>query len=343
MREGTSNPTKKSGPAERIVIDCAGAMKGGAARFLRELQTYLAAVAPSNVELIGLGKQLTPQWLIQRELIASTAKRRISLNNAGFVNPRGENITLLRNILQFATENDLKELAFTPPRRLRKQIPVVRALARASETLVVPCTRMAEQVAAVSPPLTQKLTVRFHPVSQPAWAGTTPKNPSDILLPIVPSPYKNLDEHISEFLDASEELSDEPVRLIVPSTPDSFPQLALHPRIKFIGPHTSEELDSWWHACSAVFFPVEFEAFGYALAESRVYGRSIVAQNTTQNREIAGSAIQAYTRHKKRSLTSAIRIALQASPVPDPEPFDPVHYFSWLLNGGQTPVSWKQV
>lgn len=319
--------------AARVVIDCAGAKKGGAARFLRELRTYLAEYAPLNVELIGLGKQLTPQWLVQREVLASTAKRRISLNNAGFLNPKGENITLLRNILQFATEDDFNKLMFTPPRRLRKQIPVVRSLAKTSKTLVVPSTRMAKQIAAVTPSLSQKLTVRFHPVSQPSWAGTPANNHREILLPVVPSPYKNLQQHISEFIDASEESSDQAVRLVVPSFPEEFPQLAAHPRLKFIGPRTSEELDFWWRTCGAVFFPVEFEAFGYALAEARVYGRSIIAQNTLQNREIAAGALHPYTRHSEGSLALAIQSALQACHTPDPEPFDPADYFFWLING----------
>lgn len=331
-KQRNGNPGRNS-REERIVIDCAGAIKGGAARFLRELQTYLEEVQPHNVELIGLGRQLTSQWLIKRELIAASAKRRISLNNAGFLNPKGENITLLRNILQFATEDDLAALAFTPSRGLRAQTPVIRALAKASKTLVVPCTRMAEQVDTVSPSLTNKLIVKFHPVSQPEWAGTTPKNPRDVLLPIVPFPYKNLDQHIPEFLDASEELcDDQPVRLIVPSGPGDFPELASHPRVKFIGPQTSEALDEWWKASGAVFFPTEFESFGYALAEARVYGRNVIGQDTAQNREIAGGALKPYKRYHESSLRNAIQMAVTELPQPDPDPFNPNSYFPWLLN-----------
>lgn len=331
--EAKNNKSKNNIRNERIVIDCAGAIKGGAARFLRELQIYLDETSPPNVELIGLGKQLTPQWLIQRELIASSANRRISLNNAGFLNPKGENITLLRNILQFATKNDLDALAYTPPRRLRAQTPVVRNLAKLSDTLVVPCTRMSEKIESVSPSLKDKLTVRFHPVSQPNWAGTRPKNPRDVLLPVVPSPYKNLDQHIPDFLNASKGLAaEDPVRLIVPSTPSHFPALAAHPRVKFIGPQTSEQLDSWWKESGAVFFPTEFESFGYALAEARVYGRYVIAQDTEQNREIAGRALAPYTRQAPSSLTAAIEIATTGIPVSDPGPFAPDPYFSWLLH-----------
>ncbi|MGO1536547.1 MAG: hypothetical protein ACTHWM_06460 [Yaniella sp.] len=315
----------------RVVVDCAGAVKGGAARFLRELQKHLHEVQPSNVDLIGSGKQLTPQWLLQREWIAASAKRRISLNNAGFVNPRGKNITLLRNILQFATETDLARLSYSPNRRLRAQTPMVRALARASETLVVPCTRMAQQVETVAPYLKEKLTVQFHPVSKPLWAGQPPKHPRDVLLPIVPSPYKHLEQHIPEFLDASESQEGDPIRLIVPSSPDVFPQLASHPRIKLIGSQTSAELDQWWRDSGAVFFPTEFEAFGYPLAEARVYGRNVIAQDFAQNHEIAGSALKPYTRHASGSLREAIRNATSEVPKPQPGPFDPDTYFGWLL------------
>src|SRR5699024_9752156 len=251
------------------------------------------------------------------------AKRRISLNNAGFLNPKGKNITLLRNILQFATKNDLDTLAYTPPRRLRAQTPIVRNLAKLSDTLVVPCTRMSEKVESVSPSLKDKLTVRFHPVSQPNWAGTRPQNPRDVLLPIVPSPYKNLDQHIPEFLEASQDIPGEPVRLIIPNDPSSFPELADHPRIKFIGSQTSEELDQWWQDCGAVFFPTEFEAFGFPLAEGRVYGRNVIAQNTVQNKELAGQALVSYTRYDQKSLHEAIHKAISTTPTPDPKPFDP--------------------
>ena len=330
---GPQNKKPAEKRQERVVIDCAGAIKGGAARFLRELQSFLSDTHQPNVELIGLGKQLSPQWLVKRELLAASATRRISLNNAGFLNPRGKNITLLRNILQFATRDDLDALAFTPSRRLRVQTPIVRALARASDTLVVPCTRMAEQVTAISPSLEKRLTVRFHPVTEPEWAGTAPKNSHDVLLPIIPSPYKNLEWHILEFLDASEHLFDEPVRLVVPTTADILPEIGSHPRVKFIGHQTSEELEQWWRNCAAVFFPVEFEAFGYPLAESRVYGRYVVAQDTCQNREIAGTALKPYQRYREASLREAIREAMSDYPTAEPDPFSPIGYFQWLLAG----------
>ncbi|MDN6149292.1 MAG: hypothetical protein L0I94_10765 [Yaniella sp.] len=317
---------------DRIVVDCAGAVKGGAARLLREVQAYLSETRPSNVELIGVGQRLTSKWLIQREILAASAKRRISLNNAGFLNPRGENVTLLHNILQFATAEDLEKLSFERSRRLKVQTPIIRALAKSSKTLVVPCTRMAQQVEMVTPGLKDKLVVRFHPISKPNWAGTPPKRPRDILLPIVPAPYKNLDQHLPEFLEASEGLPGGPVRLIVPSEPDSFPELASHPRVKFIGLQSSEELDLWWRDSGAVFFPTEFEAFGFPLAEAQVYGRSAIAQDTDQNRELAGHSLHPYDRHSHNSLRNAIETATIVVPIPDPDPFIPSSYFEWLLD-----------
>lgn len=317
---------------QRIVIDCAGAMVGGAARFLRELQAYLAQQRHPNIDLIGLGRQLTPSWLIKRELQAATAARRVSLNNVGFINPRGKNVTLLRNILQFAREEDYQRLQFVPSRRLRAQTPVVRTLAKASGTLVVPCTRMAEQVADISPRLRDSLAVRFHPTTQPSWAGTPPTNPRSVLLPVVPSPYKHLNEHIPEFLAASQDLPGEPVQLVVPATPDDLSDLVGHARVQFIGPQPSEALERWWRDCGAVFFPTEFEAFGYPLAESRVYGRHVIAQDTPQNHEIAGPALKPYTRHDETSLRTAIDSAVSDIPTPDPTPFNPQEYFHWLLH-----------
>lgn len=317
---------------QRIIIDCAGAMVGGAARFLRELQSYLAQQRNTRIELIGLGRQLTPQWLVQRELYAATAAIRVSLNNVGFLNPRGKNITLLRNILQFASQDDYQRLAFVPSRRLRTQTPVVRTLARASQTLVVPCTQMAEQVGEISPGLRDRLAVRFHPITQPEWAGLPPKYPRSVLLPIVPSPYKHLDQHIPEFLAAANSIAGGPIQLVVPTIPDDLPTLASHPHVQFIGPQSSEALETWWQDCGAVFFPTEFEAFGYPLAEARVYGRPVIAQDTAQNHEIAGPALRAYTRHDRASLRAAIETAISNVPEPDPAPFNPQEYFEWLLH-----------
>lgn len=328
---------------QRIIIDCAGAILGGAARYLRELQSYLAEHDDSTIELIGIGQQLTPQWLIKRELKAASADVRISLNNAGFLNPRGTNVTLLQNILQFATTEDYNRLRFTPPRRLRLQTPIVRAFASASETLVAPCSRMAEQIVAVSPSLREKLVVRLYPIALPDWAGTTPKNPRDVLLPIVPSPYKHLDEHIPEFLRASEDIPGEPIRLIVPTTPEQFPTLSSHPRIDFIGPQTTETLDQWWQDSGAVFFPPEFEAFGFPVGEARVYGRHVIAQDTAQNHEIGGRALKPYTRHDRQSLHTAITNAVTGIPEPDPDPFCPETYFEWLLYESSRPAASKTV
>lgn len=315
----------------RIVVDCAGAVQGGAARFLREVEAYLEQAQLPNVELIGKGQRLTTRWLMKREVLAASAVRRISLNNAGFINPKGTNVTLLHNILQFATASDLKRLAYSPPSRLRVQIPIVRLFARSSSILVVPCSRMAEQVAAVSPALKHKLEVRFHPISSPDWAGTLPKNSRDVLLPIVPSPYKKLDQHILEFLEASDGIDGLPVNIVVPTDPNRFPELLTHPRIKFIGAQTSDEMDRWWRDSAAVLFPTEFEAFGFPLGEARVYGRNVIAQDTAQNREIAGQSLQSYTRHDHQSFRSAIEQAVATIPEPDPVPFTPKSYFDDLL------------
>lgn len=316
---------------DRVVADVAGAVGGGAARLLRELKSYLNR-SGNDINLIGEGNRLSPQWLVQRELIAPRASKHLSLNNAGFVTPFGENVTMLRNILHFAREEDLEKIGFNPSRELRLQIPLIRMLASRSKTLIVPSTRMGEQVADLAPYLADKLTVRFHPVAKPDWAGTSPSNPRDVLVPIVPQPYKNLDAHLPEFLAASEGISGEAIALIVPAEKSSLPLLASHPRVRFIGPQTSEALDKWWKNCGAVFFPVEFESFGYALAESRVYGRNIIAQDTTQNREIAGQAIKPYKRNDFDSLKNSIVEAVTSVPEPDAKPFDPDSYFAWLLS-----------
>lgn len=320
-----------------MVVDVAGAVGGGAARLLRELNRYLDETQ-HKAKIIGRGNRLTPQWLLRRELFAPRAKSHISLNNAGFMTPFGTNITLLRNVLHFASDEDLTRIGFRPSKELKLQIPVVRALARRSETLVVPCSRMAEQVSTHAPYLSDKLTVRFHPVAQPSWAGQEPESEADVLVPIVPQPYKNLDKHLPEFLEASSSIMNGKVRLVVPAHARALPSLEAHPRVLFIGPQTSQDLDKWWRRSRAIFFPVEFESFGYALAESRVYGRSIIAQDTPQNKEIAGDALHAYRRHNKRSLSDSIESALKHAPKPDPSAFEPTRYFNWLFSGSNLTI-----
>lgn len=314
-----------------VFIDVAGASLGGSARFLAELDRYLEDRAPAErPRVMGRRARLTPRWMLSREVDARNADLRIALNNVSFLSPGSPRVTLLRNALHFAAPAELAALGHRPP-ELLAQIPVVRFAARRSERVVVPCTAMAERVARHLPTVAPRLVVRHHPVSSPSWAGRASENPRSILVPIVPSPYKHLASHLNALLDATTGADE--VSVVVTATADQLPGLRLSERLRLIGTQSVRDLADHWRSSQAVYFPTGFESFGYPLAEARASGRHVVAQDTAQNREIAGHTLCGFTLNDRDSLREAVERALGGSPEPDRETLDPGRYFAWLLRG----------
>lgn len=332
--------------SRRIVVDKAGATIGGARRFLIELEDHLQRNPRPDVELIG-GDNLTSRWLIEREFKAVGAER-IALNNASFAAPGRRRTVLLRNAIHFASEEEFKALGYTPSEHMRKQIPVIRALAHRANRIVVPCTAMGERVVEHCPKLADRIEVRMHPVSPRGWAGMTPtpvvaddlRVAADsgsasgaigkriILTPIVPQTYKRLGHHVPALLQATEGTD---AVVAVTASPGQIPEADGHPRYLPIGVMPAEDLARWWGRATAIFFPPTLESFGYALAEARCGGRPVIAPDTGQTREIAGPALRGYEREGD-SLADAARAALDQPTTPDPEPFDPDRYFEWLFS-----------
>ena len=60
----------------------------------------------------------------------------------------------------------------------------------------------------------------------------------------------------------------------------------------------------------------------------------MIARDTPQNTEIAGSALCGYTAGEAGSLRHAIELAMKTELSPDPDPFDPDAYFDWMLGAG---------
>ena len=313
------------------VIDVAGAQMGGAAKFLGELTTYLTARPGRPVRLIGADRSLDPDWLLRREVAARGARRRIALNNVGFVAGRS-NVTLLRNALHFASAAELDALHFRPTRTLRVQTHIVRAAAHRSDVLVVPCDAMAERVALHSPRLADKVVVRAHPVSPAPWAAGDHIDLGDptILMPVLNAPYKRLYLHIERLL-AAVGSSGEHATLVVTAHRGDFGPLGDHPGVRFTGPLNGQDLDRHWSRAAAAYFPTQIESFGYPLAEARVNGVPVVALDTSQNRQIAGAALRPFASGDPDSLTVAVRTALTVRAKPNPGPFSPRAYFDWLL------------
>ena len=316
--------------AMAVTVDVAGGTTGGAARFRDELCRYLIRTGRDDIHVIGAQHLVDPAWLLRREAARPGAGRKISTNNVGFVGPGGERWTLLRNALHFLS--DWEEDGLDPILRsaIRRQSQVVRIFARRADVLVAPSTAMAERVARIVPSLQDRLTVRMHPVS----SGLIPPMPREqfILCPVLFASYKDMPAHIQELAAALEEIGASDTQVLVTAGIAEVPlDLASHPRVRLVGRLGHPELRDLWARSQAIYFPPALESFGYPLAEARVSGHPVIACDTAQNREIAGSALYGYRPHDADSLREAVSLALKTEMLPDPSPFDPDAYFDWLL------------
>jgi glycosyltransferase involved in cell wall biosynthesis len=313
-----------------VTVDAAGGQVGGAARFKVELRRYLSHTRRRDVHVIGAERQVDPVWLVRRELALPSRGRRVALNNISFVIPGSERWALLRNPLDFLTDEE--EAAVDPALRAsnRRRASTVRLAARRADVLVVPSTGMAKRVTRVLPGLADRVTMRHHPVA----ANSLPDRPREpvMLCPVLFSPFKGMPDRIAELLAVIDDIADPTVRLCVTASQSEVPKdLASHPRIDLVGRLDHQSLRELWARSSVIYFPPGVESFGYPLAEARVHGLPVIALDTEQNREVAGPALFGFTIGDPGSLRSATERALVANVMPDPAPFDPVAYFDWLL------------
>jgi glycosyltransferase involved in cell wall biosynthesis len=303
---------------------------GGAARFRAEFYDYLTRSGRDDVRVIGDREHVNPSWLVRREVAGRGKARRIAVNNVGFVAPGGERWTLLRNALHFLTEDEASRLEPSLITAVSRQAVVVRMAARRSDVVVVPCSSMAERVAAVMPSLRRRIVIRPHPVSANS-IPVLPRAPA-ILCPVIFESYKQMAERLTDMLVAMDMYGDPSVRLRVTADRAELPaSIANHPRVESVGRLSYGELRSVWGRSRAIFFPTGIESFGYPLAEARASGHPVIGLDTSQNREIAGSALCGFNANDLTSLCHAIARALSAELRPDPAPFDPNTYFRWLL------------
>jgi len=179
-----------------VTVDAAGAQMGGAARYLDELRGYLARTGREDVEIIGSRRRVEPGWLLRRELTGTARRRRVALNNVGFVAPGGQRWTLLRNALHFLTEGEQAQLDPAVRHSVRREAVVVHLAARRSDVIVAPSTAMTERIAMVRPELSSRVVVRPHPVSAPS----VPRMPGDpvILCPVLFAPYKQMAQRLTD-------------------------------------------------------------------------------------------------------------------------------------------------
>jgi Glycosyl transferases group 1 len=315
-----------------VTIDIAGGQLGGAARYGTEVYGYLRRSARDDVKVIGMRRRLSPAWLAVREAAAVRRSRRVALNNVGFLTPGGERWTLVANPLHFLSAAEMAAQIPTLRTAMSRQIPVVYRAARRSDVLVAPCTAMAERISSALPEVADRVVVRLHPVS----ANPVPRRPggSRILCPVLFAPFKNMPDRLAEWLAAVDHALDGSVRMIVTADAAELPaSLAANPRLDLVGRLSVGALYDLWASSEAVYFPSGLESFGFPLAEARVNGQPVIAQDTPQNREIAGPALCGYTVGDADSLLHATELALSRRLEPDPDPFDPDSYFDWMLGG----------
>jgi hypothetical protein len=317
-----------------VIVDAAGGQVGGAARFKVELRRYVARSGRRDVRIIGAERQLGPAWLVRREMAMPRQGRRVALNNVSFISPGSERWTLLRNPLDFLTDDEEASLDPRVRSATRRRAPLVHLAARRADVLVVPSTAMANRVLRILPGLAGRVVVRAHPVS----ADSTPARSRDpiVLCPVLFSPYKEMPDRLAELLAALDAIADDSVRLCVTANDAELPpDLAQHPRTDLVGQLDHHALRQLWARSRAIYFPPGIESFGYPLAEARVNGQPVIARNTEQNREIAGPALCGFVPGDVETLRCAVQRALTAKIEPDPRPFDPAAYFGWLLGPPQ--------
>jgi glycosyltransferase involved in cell wall biosynthesis len=156
------------------------------------------------------------------------------------------------------------------------------------------------------------------------------------LCPVLFSPYKQMPQRLAELLAAINDLDDSEIKVRVTAYAAEVPAaIACHPQVELIGRLPCRELSEIHARSRAIYFPTGVESFGYPLAEARASGQPVIARDTAQNREIAGTALCGYTQGDPDSLRRAVQAALTAHIAPDPGPFDPNHYFGWLLGTPQ--------
>lgn len=313
-----------------VTVDVAGGPDGGAARYRLELYRHLSRSGREDVQVIGAERRIVPSWLVRREMALPGRGRRISLTNVGFVTPGGERWTKLGNALDFLTDDELAKLDPALRVMASRRAAVVRMAARRSHVLFTPSTAMANRVARILPGMQSCIRPRLNPVSP----DLIPRRPREdvILCPVLFASYKKMTARLSELFAAIDETDEPSTQVIVTANRDELPhELVNDKRLQLVGHLPHEELRELWARCRAIYFPTGLESFGFPLAEARVSGHPVIARDTAQNREIAGPALCGYTVGDVGSLRSAITLALTTDMDPDPGPFDPDAYFSWLL------------
>lgn len=317
-----------------LYVDVAGGPTGGAARFRAELLGHLERANRSGIRVIGQGWMLTPSWLALREVRAGRAAK-IAVNNVSFVGP-GRKTVLLRNALHFLRPDE--EPAMTAVvQSMASKIRIARGSCRRADLIVVPTHDMADRVRRLLPEVAGRVEVRPHPLSFVAAGRPLPVRPLGdfVLFPSLPAIHKDAATHLRRLLEALDRLGSDVQVAVTAGPADIAPELRVHPLVVAIGAQPVELMPDWYAQCRAVYFPTRIESFGYPLAEARVVGRPVIALDSAQNREVAGTSLVGFASDSPDDLEHAVREAIMVSPAvhlsADPSVFDADRYFGWLF------------
>jgi glycosyltransferase involved in cell wall biosynthesis len=189
---------------------------------------------------------------------------------------------------------------------------------------------MLERVIAVIPKARDRIRVRFHPITirypRRAFSGCP-----FFLYPSLPAAHKDLVGNLSFLLNAMR-FADSPMQVRVTATEEHLGGLDRDSRVVALGPQTLGDMDRLLAEACALYAPTEVESFGYPVAEARAIGLPVLAIDSARNREIAGDALVGYSPKDSASLVNAIDMAATLDVMPDPAPFDPDSYFTWLTS-----------
>jgi glycosyltransferase involved in cell wall biosynthesis len=308
-------------------LDIAGGGIGGAARWTAELDGFLAAAGGAPVTVVGRHRPLTAGWLVRRERHAIGVGLAVAANNIPFVVGGGERRVVLRNAMHFLHPSE-ELLLGNMSRSFRAQIPVVRALLARADVVVAPSSTMAGRVRDRVPAVRDRIVVRPHPVTPVGLRR--PAHEPFVLVPVLPAPYKNLVPQLAALLAALDRAG-QPTEVRLTAEASDLPDsLARHPRLRLLGTVPHHALAGMWQCATAAFFPSMVEAFGYPLAEARVYGVPVLAPDSGQARELAGPVLLPYRPGDHASLASAVERIHEPVPA-QPDAFDRDDYFRWLL------------
>lgn len=325
-----------------LFLNGASVRRGGAATHFNLLRDEWARVGerelrhllPSDTEAVAIAGAVDHRHSLsaadprlRTTLDQSTVRRLsrdsrlISLVNHGPIGFSGTHVVLQRNAIYFDPEHQ---------RSRRESLLRMLAVAtcRTATAVVVPSSAMANWLEPLLPS-SVKLVARAHPVDIQRLAGAweRPDEPVRVLVPSSPQPHKGL-EHL-EFLAGS-------LRRFVPQAEVhvTAPLPTSVPGLRSVSRYERRDLPSIASRYHALYVPSSTESFSYPMVEAQLLGIPVVASDIPAHREYCHTATLVNsldTRQAAEALAGALerRENTQANSS-FVNSFDPTAYASFL-------------